>query len=199
MEMKETEKRKRFFRVALKLINEKGFKAMSMRLLATELECDVSNIYNYVKSKHDILEQLLFEISGKFHEGMATIESSKDNPLAKLKAVIALHVSLTIAHPNQVVLLVDEWRNLRSNDKHKKLEEFIDFRNNYEQKLQSIIRLGVQMGQFNADNIEFTSNCILSSIRWLYGWYSPDKLEGSQVKLEQLMIDFILNGVVNGK
>ena len=83
--MKETERRKRFFRVALGLINRKGFKAMTMRMLAAELECDVSNIYNYVKSKHDILEQLLFEISGKFHEGIANITASNISPLDKLK------------------------------------------------------------------------------------------------------------------
>lgn len=193
--MKETERRKRFFKVALKLINEKGFKAMSMRMLAKELACDPSNIYNYVKSKQEILEQLLFEISGKFHEGMAAIESSSDSPLDKLKAVIVLHVRLTIAYPNQVVLLVEEWRNLRSNEKHKKLEEFIDFRKTYEQKLQSIVAQGVEEGQLEGTNLEFTTNCILSSIRWLYKWYTPEKVENKPKELEQLMIDFVLNGV----
>lgn len=193
--MKETKKRKRFFKEALKLINEKGFKAMTMRDLAKELDCDVSNIYNYVKSKHEILEQLLFQISAKFHEGMAVIESSQESPLDKIKAVISLHVQLTIAHPNQVVLLVDEWRNLRSGDKHNKLEEFIEFRNTYEQKLKSIVASGILEGQFSGDNLEFTTNCILSSIRWLYAWYTPEKVDLSSVELEALMLDFVLNGI----
>ena len=189
--MKETEKRKRFFRVALKLINEKGFKAMSMRLLAKELECDVSNIYNYVKSKHDILEQLLFDISNKFHEGMTTIESSNDNPLDKLNAVIVLHVRLTVENPYQVVLLVNEWRHL----KLEKQEEFVTFRNTYEEKLQSIIGQGMDQGVLKKGNIEFTMNCILSSIRWLYSWYSPINTNLNQLELEQLMTNFIMNGV----
>jgi len=189
--MKETEKRKRFFRVALKLINEKGFKAMSMRLLATELECDVSNIYNYVKSKHDILEQLLFEISGKFHDGMATIESSSDSSLDKLKAVISLHVRLTVENPYQVVLLVNEWRHL----KPEKQEEFIAFRNTYEEKLQSIISQGMEQGVFKKGNVEFTMNCILSSIRWLYGWYNPNDNSITPDELKNWMTNFILIGV----
>lgn len=195
--MKETERRKRFFRVALGLINRKGFRAMSMRMLAAELECDVSNIYNYVKSKHDILEQLLFEISGKFHEGIANIAASTDRPIDKLKTVISLHVQLTIEHPNQVVLLVDEWRNLRSNQQHQKLEEFIDFRNAYEQKLQGIIAQGIKEGQLNDGNLEFMTNCVLSSIRWLYQWYSPEKMDNNPLELEQLMTNFILNGVAS--
>ena len=193
--MKETEKRKRFFQIALKLIQQKGFKAMTMRKLAEAMNCDVSNIYNYVKSKDEILEQLLFEISTKFHDGMTNIESSNDTPSKKLKAVIALHIRLTIAHPNQVALLVNEWRNLRSTKGHTKLQDFIEFRTNYEQKLKAIVANGIQAGQFSGDNIEFTTNCILSSIRWLYSWYTPEKPAVNPVELEQLMTGFILNGV----
>lgn len=193
--MKETERRKRFFNTALQLIHEKGFKAMTMRDLAKELDCDVSNIYNYVKSKHALLEQLLFEISNKFHEGIATIETTDNSPLEKLKAIITLHVRLTVEHPYQVTLLINEWRNLRSNDTHKKLEEFIAFRATYEQKLKAIIAQGVEQGELSGENLAFTTNCILSSIRWLYSWYNPNNSSITPVELERLMIHFVLNGV----
>ena len=191
--MKETEKKKRFFKVALKLITDNGFKAMSMRMLATELECDVSNIYNYVKSKQDILEQLLFEISGKFHEGIEMIEASEDSPLQKIKAVIALHVRLTVENPYQVNLLVNEWRHL----KPEKQQAFINFRDTYEQKLQAILIEGIQTGGIISENVEFTTNCFLSSIRWLYSWYNPDKRTIDPVELERLMTDFVLKGIEN--
>ncbi len=193
--MKETDRRKRFFNTALQLIHEKGFKAMTMRVLADKLECDVSNIYNYVKSKHALLEQLLFEISNKFHEGIAIIETTENTPIEKLKAVIALHVRLTVEHPYQVTLLVNEWRNLRSDDKHPKLQEFITFRNTYEQKLTAIIATGIEQGELSGENLEFTTNCILSSIRWLYSWYNPNNSAINPAELERLMINFVLNGV----
>lgn len=197
--MKETEKRKRFFRVALALIKKNGFKAMSMRMLAAELDCDVSNIYNYIKSKHALLEQLLFEISDKFHEGIATISTSEAAPLEKLKSVIALHVQLTIDNPNQVSLLVDEWRNLRSEEQDNKLEAFIAFRSAYEQKLQAIISEGISAGQLSDGNLEFKTNCILSSIRWLYQWYDPEKMDNNPQELQAMMSDFILNGMRAGR
>ena len=189
--MKETEKRKRFFNIALQLINEKGFKAMTMRDLAKKLDCDVSNIYNYVKSKHALLEQLLFEISNKFHDGMTAIELSANSPLEKLKAVISLHVQLTIQSPYQVVLLVNEWRHL----KPEKQQDFIEFRDTYEQKLKAIISQGIEQGELQSENLDFTTNCILSSIRWLYSWYNPDNYSINSNDLEQLMIGFVLNGV----
>jgi len=195
--MKETERRKRFFQVALQLIHEKGFKAMTMRDLADKLDCDVSNIYNYVKNKHALLVQLLFEISNKFHEGIAIIEIDNLSSLEKLKAVIALHVRLTIEHPYQVALLVNEWRNLwsKKEKEREKLEEFITFRTNYEQKLTAIIAQGIEDGELSGENLEFTTNCVLSSIRWLYSWYSREKTDISPKELERLMKDFVLNGV----
>jgi len=190
--MKETEKRKRFFKIALQLLNEKGYKSMTMRDLAKKLDCDVSNIYNYVKSKHALLEQLLFEISNQFHEGMTLIEASSQPPLDKLKAIIQLHVRLTVENPYQVSLLVNDWQHL----KPEKQQDFIAFRTNYEQKLQSIIAQGMNEGVLKKGNVEFTMNCILSAIRWLYNWYTPSDTTVKQQELENWMTDFVLTGVV---
>lgn len=189
--MQETDKKKRFFQIALKLIAESGFKAMTMRSLAMTMNCDVSNIYNYVKSKHALLEHLLFEISNKFHQGMIAIESSNENPTEKLKAVIALHIGLTVENPYQVVLLVNEWRHLKAEKQH----DFILLRDTYEKKLQVILAEGAEIGVFKIDNLDFTSNCILSSIRWLYDWYNPIHPSITPMELERLMTKFIFNGI----
>ena len=144
-----------------------------------------------MKSKNALLEQLLFEISNQFHEGIAGIESSSISPLEKLQAVITLHIRLTIDNPYQVGLLVNEWRQLTP----QRQQEFIDFRTSYEQKLQTILKAGVQQGILKVDNLEFTTNCILSSIRWLYSWYNPNNPTISPKELERLMKDFVLNGI----
>lgn len=160
--MKETDRRKEFYKIALKIIKEKGFKAMTMRDIATEMECDVSNIYNFVKSKEAILDHLLFEISDKFHVGMTAIESSNYSALDKLKAVVSLHIRLTFENPNQVLLLTNEWKLLKP-DAQKR---FLDFRNDYENRLKNILKEGRNQNIFRIEDIDFTTNCILSAIRW---------------------------------
>lgn len=102
-----------------------------------------------------------------------------------------MHVQLTIESPYQVVLLVNEWRHL----KPEKQQNFIEFRDTYEQKLKAIISQGIEQGELQSENLEFTTNCILSSIRWLYSWYNPDNYSINSNDLEQLMIGFVLNGV----
>lgn len=186
--MEVNDKRRAFYNIALSLIKKKGFKAMTMRDLATEMQCDVANIYNYTKSKDTLLENLLFEISEKFHSGISAIETSGFSAIEKLKAIISLHIRLTVEYPNQVLLLVNEWRNLKEDS----LKKFINFRNTYEKSLATILEQGVHNKEFDIENIEFTTNCVLSSLRWLYGW-NHDNF--NHVELERMMRAFIFGGL----
>lgn len=190
--MKESEKHKHFYKIALDLIKEKGFKALTMRDFAEKLNCDVSNIYNYVKSKDCLLENLLFQISDKFHEGISKINGSNNTAIEKIKEVINLHVKLTFDYPNQVALLVNEWRFLRPEAQ----EKFLTFRKNYEVQLSKIIEEGVKNGQFNSENVEFTCNCLLSSLRWIYSWHDPKDKSQNVLKTTKMMERFVLNGLV---
>jgi TetR/AcrR family transcriptional regulator, cholesterol catabolism regulator len=187
--MEVNEKRRVFYNIALTLIKKKGFKAMTMRDLATEMQCDVANIYNYTKSKDALLEDLLFEISEKFHAGILAIETSGFSAIEKLKAIIALHIRLTTEYPNQVLLLVNEWRNLKEDS----LKKFIDFRVSYEKSLATTLEQGVQSQELYIENIEFTTNCVLSSLRWLYGW---DHSNYNHIELERMMRAFVFGGIL---
>ena len=187
-----TSKQQDFRRSALKLMYEKGYSAMTMRDLADEMDCKVSNIYNYIKSKQALLDSVMFEISNKFHDGMKEIEGSTYGSMEKLQAVISMHIRLTLENPFQVQLLVNEWRHL---DEDRKTE-FVDLRKVYEKKLKTILQQGVKSKAFHTDDIDFSMNCILSSIRWIYSWYSPDAKKGmNQFDIEKKLTQFIMNGV----
>lgn len=188
--MKNSTRQKEFQSAAIKMLSKKGYKAMTMRELAYEMDCEVSNLYNFVKSKQAILDRVLFEISNKFHEGIENIESSSYNALEQLKAIVAMHVQLTIAHPQQIQLLSNEWKHLEE----KRKQEFMDLRESYEYKLKSILQKGLKEKSLAFSDIDFTMNCVLSSIRWIYDWYSPEK-NINPVEVEKNMIDFIFKGI----
>jgi QacR-like protein, C-terminal region len=59
--------------------------------------------------------------------------------------------------------------------------------------LATILEQGVQSQEFFIENIEFTTNCVLSSLRWLYGW---DHSNFNHVELERMMRAFIFGGIV---
>lgn len=191
--MDKNPKRERFVKEATKLLSEKGYKAMTMRELATRLDCDKSNIYNYTKSKQDLLDQLLFEIADKFHKGISEIESTSYSALEKLKEVIRLHVRMTFENPAKMNIHVNEWKFLEPDRK----KVFLKRRKSYEKKISSIVTAGIQEKSFNAGEVEFLKNCILSSIRWLYTWNISEKKDLNPLEVEKNITEFILNGISN--
>lgn len=188
--MDKNPKRERFFKTATLLLSEQGYKAMTIRELAQRLDCDKSNIYNYISSKQDLLDQLLFEIADKFHIGMKEIENSSYSPIEKIKEVIRLHVKMTFENPHKLHIHVNEWRFL--SDDRKKV--FVKRKKAYEKKIIEIIEAGIQEGSFKPGNKEFLKNCILSSIRWLYTWKVSEK-DQNPIEVQKNITEFILDGI----
>lgn len=184
-------KRAKFIKEATHLLSDKGYKAMTMRELASRLDCDKSNIYNYISSKQALLDQLLFEIADKFHNGLSEIEATSYPALDKLKEVIRLHIRMTFDNPNKMQIHASEWRFLE--ESRKKL--FIKRKKIYEAKISDIVQAGIDEGAFKSGDNEFLRNCILSSIRWLYTWNSPSKKTVNQLEVEKNITEFILSGI----
>ncbi|MEM9936739.1 MAG: TetR/AcrR family transcriptional regulator [Bacteroidota bacterium] len=184
-------RREKFDQVALELIHQKGFKATTMRDIATSLSCDVANIYNYVSSKQALLEKFLFSISAAFHDGVDDIASSSYSPTEKLKAVIGLNIRLTHERPYEIALLVNEWRNL----KEKELDKFLAERTAYEQKVECILQEGIESGEFKSMDLEIMKYAVLSSVRWLYSTYTGSGPKMNPVELERQITGFVLGGI----
>ncbi len=166
-------KRDVFQKKALQLIHQKGFKAMTMRDLATEMSCDIKNLYNYTKSKNALLENLLQEISEAFHQGMDKVLNANLTPTQQIEELIRLHVTLSFEKPLNVGLLSNESRNLSE----PYLGKFNKQRQAYEDKVESIISAGIKNGEFRKLQTAIVTQSILGSLRWLYNYYyQNDKL-----------------------
>ncbi|MEL6674673.1 MAG: TetR/AcrR family transcriptional regulator [Bacteroidota bacterium] len=189
--MKGINGREKFIAVSIDLFLEKGFNGTAMQDIANQLGLQAPTLYNYVKSKQGLLQELLFEMVEKFEKGMADIVESSYTPLEKLKAIIAMNVRLTAQHPHQVGLLVNEWKHLES----PHLEVFQESRTHYESMFAAVIRQGMETGELRQMDLDFMTHSVLSSIRWLFQWYRPREEEINPIELERQMIEFVLQGV----
>jgi len=175
---------------AARLFRKKGYSATSMRDIATAVGIKAASIYNHFKGKQDLLQDLLLNIAHLFEKGMAEIESSSLPPAEKMEKLIALHVRLTVEHADAIALIAGEWMHL----KDPVLTEYVTIRNTYEQDFKSIIEAGKTDGYFKDHDTEIILFSILSTMRWLYTWYSRHK-SYNQVELEKQMTDCLLNGI----
>ncbi len=185
------EKHKRFYREALKLFSEKGFKGTTMRDLATHLECDVANLYNYTRSKHQILETACFSINNDFHKGIDDIATMGTTASIKIHQLIKLYINLTYTKPHEISLLVNEWRNL----KEPAISRFIRERNTFENKVKDIMRAGMAEGCLRKMDVSLATFLFLSSLRLLFDKDSIIDTKMSKGHLEKQIFQYVLSGL----
>tara|TARA_R110002126_G_scaffold245909_5_gene388946 strand:+ start:1187 stop:1765 length:579 start_codon:yes stop_codon:yes gene_type:complete len=190
--MKKSKKRERFLQAVLQLIHEKGFKATTMRDIAEKLNFDVANIYNYIDSKQSLLEIYLFNIQNEFHDSIDLIVHSTHTPQEKLRLFICSYLQITAKRPLEQALIANEWRNL----KNPKLQEFIDRRKDYENKLKTIINEGVNNGQFRIIDVDITTHIIMSALRSQYIKYIQPETSVDISEIEKEFSNFILFAIV---
>lgn len=193
VEMEKSTKKERFFKEVLKLIHVKGFKATTMRDIASKLNFEVANVYNYIDSKNELLETYLFGMQDEFHHSLDDIMDSSYSPKEKMRLVISSYIQITSKRPYEQALLVNEWRNL----KEPKLQEFIERRIDYENKIKIIFQEGVENGQFENVDLEIATATILASLRWLYKKYIDTTSKINPLEIEKQLTHLIFNGISN--
>lgn len=171
------------------LFRTKGYTATSMKDIAEKVDMEAASLYNHIKSKHEILSELLLDIAYKFQSGMKNIKASSYTPFEKIKALMSLHIRLTAENTHSISLLTQDWKHLRAVES----EKFTRIREQFAADFQSIIEEGMEKGEIKKANPEIILNSILSAVRWLYDWYSEDK-GISHIELEIQITDLLVNG-----
>lgn len=176
-----------------RLFRIKGYRATSMRDIAQEVGMEAASLYNHISSKQELLRELLMHIAKIFTEGMGNILQSNLSPNDKLERIVALHIRFTLEYPNSISIIASEWIHLEE----PALKEYISLRNKYEKNIQKIIAEGIRVGDFEKVDTEIAMFSILSTLRWLYTWYS-NKKKVNPVELEQQMIHCLIGGLRKG-
>ena len=179
------------FECAARLFREKGYKATSMRNIADEVGIKGASLYNHVKSKQDLLAELMMFIARLFTKEMEEIDKSSPSALDKIKRLIGIHIRYTAEYTDAISIITSEWVHLDEPTK----SEYLNLRSAYEQKFEGIIKQCIKEGTFEPVNPKIALFSILSTLRWLYSWYSNQK-EINPIELEQQMVHCLLTGLV---
>ena len=178
------------FEEAAKLFRDKGYLATSVRELADKVGLEPSSLYSHIKSKEEILQKICFDNAQKFIEGINEIEKLNSTPSEKLKALIALHVTIATEDSTSVTVFNDEWRHLSEDA----LNEFLVLRRDYENRFKTIIKKGIELGEFKNINPSVALYTILTSVRWLHYWYKPDR-ELTPADIEKDICTLLIKGL----
>lgn len=90
---------------ALKLFQQDGYEAISMRRLAQEVGCTVMTIYRYYDRKIDILRDLWARVFETLFDGLDQIAKLHCNPIDRIEAVALGYVSFWLEHRDQYFMV----------------------------------------------------------------------------------------------
>jgi TetR/AcrR family transcriptional regulator, cholesterol catabolism regulator len=158
------ERKAEILQVAARLFRKNGYPATSVRMLARDLHMEAASLY--FPSKQAILQEILLDMASRFTKGLHQILAQHTQPVARLEALVDLHIHLTLAHPDPIALITGEWVHLEE----PALGQYLQQRNAYEQAFKGVLHQGMASGDLNPTDLDTALFSILSTLHWLYSW-----------------------------
>jgi len=151
----------------LDLVHEHGFEAMSLRRLAARVGLQPGSLYNHIETKQDLLFDLI-------HNHMVTLLASIDqelegiaDPLERLQAFIAFHLTYHIERKREVFIGSSELRSLEPKNRRK----IVALRKAYADRLYEILEQGAVNKLFKIEDIRVSTYAILAMLTGICTWY----------------------------
>jgi len=154
----------------LRLIYEKGYEAMSLRHLATEVGIQVGSLYNHISTKQDLLFGLLRKHMENLLESLDEALAPAGDAHQKLRTFAAFHVSYHIARKREVFICYSELRSLDPEN----YEVIVAMRRAYEKRLIAILEDGLAEGRFSVADPQVAAYGILAMLTGVCTWFRPN-------------------------
>ena len=168
----------------------KGFHATSIEDVARDVGMLKGSLYYYIKSKDDLLFQLL--LAG-IEDGDAYIAQQIDtegDPLEQLERAIRAQIDYIIQKRVQFGLFLHEFDSLSGKRQHK----LISVMSRYNSRFVELVRRGQDQGKIIEGEPWIIVNGILGMCNWLYRWYDTDEISDPE-KVKQTFVRMLLQGI----
>lgn len=170
---------------ASQLFREKGFNATSMRDLAEHVGVEAASLYNHIKSKSELLQEICFKVANNFMAHMEEVIVSDRPAIAKLDAILRFHINQMLHNYEEVYVGDREWKHLEE----PYLSNMRSQRRIYRQHIASIIEDGIRKGEIRKIDAPTAVLIMLHAIGGIESWHrSQQKISGEMLEENMMMI-----------
>ncbi len=177
-------------RSAANIFFAKGFHATSIEDVARDVGMLKGSLYYYIKSKDDLLFQLL--LAG-IEDGDAFIAGQIDEagePVEQLERAIRAQIDYIIKNKVPFGLFLHEFDSLSGKRQHK----LISVMSRYNARFVDLVRKGQEQEKLIEGEPWLIVNGILGMCNWLYRWYDTDHVSGPE-QVKQVFLRMIMQGI----
>lgn len=176
---------------AARLFREKGFSATGMRDLAGSVGVEAASLYNHIRSKSELLQEICFRIANQFTAQLNELESDQAmDSLDKVEAVLRFHIRIWVEKLDEVLVTTNESRHLEE----PYLSTFMNERRIYVRRLETIIEDGIRKGQVRKIEPYVAVLTLMSAVRGIEFWHRTKKNVTAQ-QLEESMVSNLIAGL----
>ena len=174
------------------LFDRVGYHKASMQMLAEEVGIGKPTLYHYFPSKHAILYAIHDAHMDRLLVGLDRPEG--DHPLDSLQSACADILTQIAEHPGYVRAFMDHYADLEGEMRAKIRQQ----RQDYFQKLISIIEDGVAQGSINPCDPTMATYAFLGMCNWAYKWYPAMASEVAPAEAAQQLCAPLFEGLRKG-
>jgi AcrR family transcriptional regulator len=176
---------------AMKLFAQNGYHNTTVRDIARLSSISTGSVYDYVKSKEDIL----FLVSQKFFatlkENVEKALLGLDDPLMKLKATIEATLTVIDNFQEYVLITYRESKHFKKQDLIGIFQQESFFIDNF----MKIFKEGNEKGIFRVNDPLLVANFLtMMTHSWALKRYSLK--EYSLFRFKEMLIDFVMQGII---
>lgn len=163
------QKRAEILRRAAGVFRQKGFHGAGMREIAARLNMAPGALYYYFESKEDLLYGCQI-LSLKRLLSSAGEISSADLPAdEKLRRLVGAHLGHILDELGGSFAHI-EFHALPPG----RLREVVSKRDSYEGLVRGVLKEGVDVGLFRANDVKLTALTLLGALNWTVVWWRPE-------------------------
>lgn len=172
------------------LFREKGYSATSMRDLAENVGVEAASLYNHIKSKAEILQEICFKTANEFMSHLSEVEASQQKSIDKIESILRFHIAQIINHYEEVYVMDREWKHLTD----PYLSNMQSQRRSYRQRIASIIEEGIRKGEIKNIDAPTAVLILLHASSGIESWHRSTKRISAEM-LEENMITILVGGL----
>lgn len=183
------DRRDQLVRAAMQVFAKKGFHETTVRDIGRAAQLTQGTIYNYVRSKEDILFLVCDRVVTDYMDRVREALANEGDPQARLRAAAVGIVRVMLASREEILLLYHESHNLDSRSLRVILARVDEFIKSFEQLLADAqIESSKPSRRLLANVLTY-----LPTIVALRGWALPQSL--SQDEIVDELVAFMLRGI----
>jgi TetR/AcrR family transcriptional regulator, cholesterol catabolism regulator len=176
---------------AVKLFEQKGYRATSVQDIADEVGLQKGSLYHYIHSKEDLLLQIAHQAISEFNQRLEKILAMNIPAKEKLISMIENHITVSSSNLQTTTVLLREAFSLGESP-HQLVQEQTD---RYLDLLTAILDEGVTNGEFSINNPKIAALAILGACNWVYRWYkSSGELDATEIS--KIFSNLFLDGLL---